>query len=159
MIIGEIKVNGICRSFLSEESVSSCGEVLGASPDFIEGAKAEFESFLDDPYSNVKAMIGGKQTFSFYKLPNIDKTQFEKFCSTYFAELSGVYVNTSEDYLSEDYLRGLDDTYHRMCIAIARSNFNKDSISFKNTCKVLKIKHTYKAISAYLMGEINYETM
>lgn len=30
---------------------------------------------------------------------------------------------------------------------------NKDGEGFKRTCKELKIKHTYKAIQAYLDGE------
>ena len=40
--------------------------------------------------------------------------------------------------------------FSRMCVAIDKGTFNKDSKAFKITCKVLGIKHTYKAINEYL---------
>ena len=38
----------------------------------------------------------------------------------------------------------------RMRAAIEQGSFNKDSDSFRATCKRLGIPHTYKAISAFL---------
>ena len=38
----------------------------------------------------------------------------------------------------------------RMRGAIQENRFNKDSTAFRQTCKVLKIKHTYKAIEQFI---------
>ena len=40
--------------------------------------------------------------------------------------------------------------WERMCDAINKFSFNKDSHGFKWTCKALGIPHTYKAISEFL---------
>ena len=44
----------------------------------------------------------------------------------------------------------LDVVYGRMVPAIDRGTFNKDSRTFRNTCRELGIQHTYKAIAAYI---------
>lgn len=44
----------------------------------------------------------------------------------------------------------LDTVFNRMKAAIIDGTFNKDSQTFKDTCKELKIKHTYKDISRYI---------
>ena len=38
----------------------------------------------------------------------------------------------------------------KMRAAIAARTYNKEGLAFKKTCKVLKIKHTYTDILAYL---------
>lgn len=53
----------------------------------------------------------------------------------------------------QDYFGDVHTTIMRMREAILKGSYNKDSESFKETCKQLKIKHTYKAIEAYLRGE------
>ena len=47
-------------------------------------------------------------------------------------------------------LSELDVVYGRMVPAIDRGTFNKDSRTFRNTCRELGIRHTYKAIAAYI---------
>lgn len=42
------------------------------------------------------------------------------------------------------------NVYERMCAAIDKGTFNKDSQAFKTTCKALGIKHTYKAIAEFI---------
>ncbi len=50
--------------------------------------------------------------------------------------------------------RGDPDTVKaRMAWAILTKTFSKDSYSFRATCKQLGIKHTYKAIDAFIRGE------
>ena len=44
----------------------------------------------------------------------------------------------------------LEEVFGRMKVAIIRGSFNKDSQAFKNTCKALKIKHTYRDIETFL---------
>ena len=47
-------------------------------------------------------------------------------------------------------LSELDVVYGRMVPAIDRGSFNKDSHTFRNTCRELGIRHTYKAIAEYI---------
>ena len=47
----------------------------------------------------------------------------------------------------------LDAVFKRMALAIERGSFNKDSKTFKLTCKALKIKHTYRDIENFLGQE------
>ena len=51
-----------------------------------------------------------------------------------------------------DYMPGIsaETIFERMAPAIERGSFNKDSDSFKRTCKQLGISHTYKAIAAFI---------
>lgn len=46
----------------------------------------------------------------------------------------------------------LDTVFGRMKAAIIKGSFNKDSATFKATCKALKIKHTYRDIETFLKG-------
>lgn len=44
----------------------------------------------------------------------------------------------------------LPAVFGRMAAAIERGTFNKDSLTFRRTCKALKIKHTYRDIECFL---------
>lgn len=48
----------------------------------------------------------------------------------------------------------LEEVFGRMKAAIIRGSFNKDTPAFKRTCKVLKIKHTYRDIETFLKGGV-----
>ena len=52
----------------------------------------------------------------------------------------------------EMYLKDYDTTLNNCLYALLKSVFNKDTESFKQTCKALKIKHTYKAIKEFIYG-------
>jgi hypothetical protein len=72
----------------------------------------------------------------------------ELFLSTYKEELRKSHNNNPEYYgwpISE-----LEEVFKRMSNAIERGSFNKDSIAFKNTCKKLKIKYTYRDIETFI---------
>jgi len=47
-------------------------------------------------------------------------------------------------------IENLEAVCERMVAAVERGSFNKDSRSFKLTCKALGIKHTYKAIVEFI---------
>ena len=47
-------------------------------------------------------------------------------------------------------ITSIDTVFERMKRAIINGSFNKDSQSFKNVCKELGIKHTYKDIAGYI---------
>ena len=47
-------------------------------------------------------------------------------------------------------IEDLDRVLGRMRFAIEKNSFNKDSDSFKRTCKQLGIKHTYTAIREFI---------
>ncbi len=74
-----------------------------------------------------------------------------------------LFLETYKDFLiknqrenPQDYawsINELPEVLLRMRKAILNNTFNKDSYSFKMTCKKLKIKHTYKDIEMFL-GQI-----
>jgi hypothetical protein len=45
------------------------------------------------------------------------------------------------------------NVYERMCAAIDRMSFNKDSHAIRWTCKALGIKHTYREIGSFFTSE------
>lgn len=47
-------------------------------------------------------------------------------------------------------VEGVPIVIEKMREAIKKGSFNKDSLSIKETCKELKIKHTYKAIFKFI---------
>ena len=73
---------------------------------------------------------------------------FECFMDVYREELTKQHSENPQDYAwpaSE-----LETVLCRMRAAIEKGSFNKDSKAFKNTCKRLKIKHTYAAIREFI---------
>lgn len=74
----------------------------------------------------------------------------EKFLEIYKKNLRKSHEENPQDYawpISE-----LENVFKRMSDAIERGSFNKDSKAFKQTCKELKIKHTYRDIENFLKG-------
>lgn len=70
------------------------------------------------------------------------------FLSTYKEKLKENVLNNPTEYawpISE-----LDAVFDRMKNAIIQGSFNKDSKAFRDTCKALKIKHTYRDIENFL---------
>ena len=43
-----------------------------------------------------------------------------------------------------------DETLRDCIYSLLKGEFDKDTESFKQTCKALKIKHTYKAIKSFI---------
>lgn len=84
---------------------------------------------------------------------NIRMHNFQPFAAQTFLELYGKNYNQCRDEKPEEYGGERADVLARMYNAIVNGTFNKDGEAFKRTCKQLKIKHTYKAIEAYLKGE------
>jgi hypothetical protein len=72
----------------------------------------------------------------------------ELFKSTYAIELEASYRANPDAYSCT--IHDLVEVLDRMYKAIDRGSFNKDSQAFKNTCKQLKIKHTYRDIETFL---------
>ena len=52
----------------------------------------------------------------------------------------------------EMYLKDYDTTLNNCLYALLKSVFNKDTESFKRTCKEIKVKYTYKAIKEFIYG-------
>ena len=75
----------------------------------------------------------------------------DKFKLVYFKHLGICRLESPEDYTWPD--SELQSVITRMNQAIDRMTFNKDSESFKRTCKELGIKHTYKAIKDFLNSD------
>jgi len=47
-------------------------------------------------------------------------------------------------------IEDLDLVFNKMIIAIEKGSFNKNSQTFRMTCKALKIKHTYQEIKKFI---------
>lgn len=118
-------------------------------PNGFESLKFWYNKALENESNSVN-YIGHNDGYN-YKLSKIkeDTTDnFNLFCTTYLKHLTDQMTKHPDQYLSNDiYL-----TYSRMRHAIANMSFNKDSESFKKTCKELGIKHTYKAIKSFMWG-------
>lgn len=148
LFIGQINVNGQVRTFTTKEAMEAFLTGLSKSEKFTELVRKEYESFITDPMSNVKALFGGKETFKLKKI-EIDSINYDSFMKVYHKELERAFINFPYEYVGS-----FQETYHRMALSIAEGTFNKDSVPFKQTCKTLKIAHTYKAIKAFLKGEV-----
>ena len=66
------------------------------------------------------------------------------FITEYSKNLRANYQNNPSEYGFPK--QELDSVILRMSAAIRAGTFNKDSVSFKQTCKNLKVKYTYGAI-------------
>lgn len=96
-----------------------------------------------DPIMSSKGMIGVNTLW--LKKHSINLEAFEQFTKCYAAWLE-YYMRVN----ASDYMGKYELTLNNMKWAIVNKTFNKDSESFKATCKALGIKHTYKAIYAFL---------
>lgn len=90
---------------------------------------------------------GDEEFFKFTKT-NYDYYKFMDFMGVYYEHLKEIH-----DAENEAYMHDLGTIYSIIKWAVADKSFNKNSTTFKKTCKQLRIKHTYKAIEAYLTGE------
>jgi hypothetical protein len=77
-------------------------------------------------------------------------TNKELFKKTYAEQLKINHAKYPEIYAWP--IEEFEQVLSRMYASIERGNFNKDSHSFKATCKALKIKHTYRDIECFLGG-------
>ena len=73
---------------------------------------------------------------------------FECFLEVYAEKLREAIKLFPQDYSWPE--SELPKVLEKMRVAIERGTFNKDGHAFKATCKQLKIKHTYKAISEFI---------
>lgn len=136
-------------SLLINEGIKSFLDQAPTLPDFFRSQTiADYESMRDCPISTGKMLIGGSHTYKMSKDNSFDVDRVFAFFSAYSSALSLAFATDPENYTGS-----IGDTYSRMCYAILDGSFNKGSQPFKSACKVLKIKHTYKAINAYLRGE------
>jgi hypothetical protein len=146
LIIGQITVGPDTRSFITHLDLMHSCYNLSTSDSFKDLVAKELSSFANDPYSNGRALFGGKETFKLIKAKDIMPEAFEQFILTYKTALTALHTDETHNH-------DLYNTYHRMVMAFAEGTYNKDSDAIKSVCKFLKIKHTYKAINAYLAGE------
>jgi hypothetical protein len=77
-------------------------------------------------------------------------TNKEKFFGIYKQELAFAVVAYSEEY--QYGIEAVPAVVKKMRDAFENRSFNKDSRAIRNTCTLLGIKHTYKAISEFIQG-------
>lgn len=93
-------------------------------------------------------------------IPEVGANLQVRHCRTMDRLNAGLFLSTWRDeYLTArqaspaDYSGDAEDVIARMSASTLRGTYNKDSESYKRTCKRLGIKHTYKAITAFLEGK------
>lgn len=79
------------------------------------------------------------------RIHNLNRDKLALFIDTYGTFLAANMLSNPEAYMAT-----FEFTFTNMKWAIITGTFNKDSDSFKQTCKALKIKNTYKAIDKFL---------
>jgi len=131
-----------------ESCIESAREMKEVSDLFKSTVEESYRQLETCPISTTKMLIGGKESFTMRKDETLNEDRVFAFFAAYYAELDHAFATNPENYTGS-----IGDTYSRMCYAILDGSFNKDSLPFKSACKVLKIKHTYKAIQSYLRGE------
>lgn len=77
-----------------------------------------------------------------------DTIGLEEFGRVYSIELLQAVIDHPEEYSWP--IENVPQVATKMLTAILQNNFNKESRAIKATCKLLGIKHTYKAIDAYI---------
>lgn len=90
------------------------------------------------------------------QLDYINEANYKEFVAVYWEELERQYAG-NEKYMSflatmPEGRNTLEGLAAYMTASLLKGSANKDGHAIKATCKRLKIKHTYKAISAYLTG-------
>lgn len=83
--------------------------------------------------------------------PTINKERFATFAEAYRRHLSIVVAKHPDEYPWR--AEKAPVVADRMLAAVRRRSFTKDGRAFVAVCRELGIKHTYKAIYAYLAGE------
>jgi hypothetical protein len=79
------------------------------------------------------------------RICKVNRAKFFDFVDTYGQFLAANMLANPSDYMGT-----FESTFRAMQNSILKGTFNKDSESFKQTCKALKIKHTYKAIDEFI---------
>lgn len=93
--------------------------------------------------------IVSKGAMAFLRIHQVDRAKFFDFVDTYGQFLAANMKNNPQSYAGT-FKDTFETTFRAMQNAILKGTFNKDSESFKQTCKALKIKHTYKAIDEFI---------
>lgn len=146
MISIETRINN--RTINTIDSIDEL-EAAGLNRDSYQG-KEIAKMFADLQTLERQAMGGGcghagPGLHVSMKLHNVNRDKFDLFVTTY---ANFLFANWKANPL--DYAMGYEVTLQNMKVAILKGTFNKDSESFKQTCKALKIKYTYKAIDEFI---------
>ena len=137
LVIGEFKSKGSRILLVDDFSIIK---------DLVKPSDLEhIESLREDPISNKKGIMSVYTLFA--EKIEVNKENYEKFIGKFEEVLTENY-NASP----ERYLKPLDETLRNCIYSLLKGDFDKDTESFKQTCKALKVKHTYKAIKGFIYG-------
>lgn len=140
MIAVEYKVNG--QKFLSVNKLP-LSAIETHEPTKKETYENLMSEIIKDEIAHTKAIFG-VSTIILKKI-KVNEERFNEFIKVYGEILDeNMRVNPIE------YMGTFESTFNNMTYAILMGTFNKDSESFKQACKALGIKHTYKAINEFL---------
>ena len=82
-------------------------------------------------------------------MTDVSKEKLDRFFALYTQMLDNATRSHPEEYALV-VRTGVEEVSRRMRIAVERGSWNHDGRAFKATCKALGIKHTRKAIKAFL---------
>lgn len=116
--------------------------------DDIKELRDQRDKMKDCSFQTGISLCGDGRTITTSSYPDLKGERVFEFLKVYADKLHRNFSDKPEIYKGD-----LNKTLTRMRQAIIRETFNKDSDSFKQTCKDFKIKHTYKSIRAFLKGE------
>lgn len=146
MISIETRINGN-----TIRTIDSINELEAAGLDFNSYQGTELAKMFADLQTPERQAMGGGCGHAgpglhvSMKLHNVNREKFNEFVDTYATKLAANMLANPEQYVGT-----FETTLANMKHAILKGAFNKDSESFKQTCKALKIKHTYKAIDEFI---------
>jgi hypothetical protein len=140
MIACEVQFNG-----LTHYSIDSLPEILLIyKPEVFKSLTARIDDLNAD---SMRTSVIGNGDGVYYKLQTYDvnRDKFATFIQTY-----GNFLYSNWIANPNLFGKGYEVTLLAMKVGILQNKFGKDTDSFKQTCKALGIKNTYKAIDAYL---------
>jgi hypothetical protein len=139
----EVKIDG--SRYGAVNVIPDALAILLGSKKYSE-AVGVLEEAKSDPLCGSKMIISSHIVT--IKKNMVDLDRWADFSNGYWRELDKAYLLAPESYD-----RPLNETYGIMLVSVLNGSFNKDSETFKAVCKALRIKHTYKAIAAFITGE------
>lgn len=140
MISCEVQFNG-----QTHFSIDTLPEILLIyKPEVFKSLEARL---IDLNREDMRTSIIGNGDGVYYKLTthNLNRDKFAMFIETY-----GNFLYSNWIANPNLFGKGYEATFQAMKTGILQNKFGKDTDSFKQTCKALGIKNTYKAIDAYL---------
>ena len=135
LVIAEFKQQGKRLSFVDD--LTGLKELI--KPQDFE----HIDSLRNDEIANRKGIISTYAVFA--ERIEVKADSWRRFEECFTERLQANFTQ-----FPDNYAMNFEVTLNNCLYSVLKGEFNKDTTTFKETCKLLKIKHTYKAIKAYI---------